>query len=307
MDNKTKHNKPKFINPVTDFGFKRIFGDKELMLGFVNALMKKQYPDTQITDIAYCNVEELGENINSRKVTYDLRCTTADGSYFILEMQNDSQDYFTERIVWYMSRTVSSLKEKGYVTEINDKGETIKRDWDYHIGKVYGVFMMNFKDARRPMAFSHVSLLDTESHDEDTDVFQYWKIQLPFYRELSPVDCKTEIDYWLYNIANMGKIDSIFFKEQVPLLNRLEKMGNYYNLDAKAQMLYDDSLNNLIATADAMQHKWRLGRATGFEEGREEGAKQKAIETARNLKIAGIDLNIIAQATGLSVEEISEL
>ncbi len=40
---------------------------------------------------------------------------------------------------------------------------------------------------------------------------------------------------------------------------------------------------------------------------RGEGAKEKAQEVAKNLKQEGIDLQVIANATGLSVEEIEQL
>ena len=43
------------------------------------------------------------------------------------------------------------------------------------------------------------------------------------------------------------------------------------------------------------------------EEGLAEGARQKAVEDARNLKAAGVDINIIAKCVGLSVEEVEKL
>ena len=45
----------------------------------------------------------------------------------------------------------------------------------------------------------------------------------------------------------------------------------------------------------------------GREEGREKGRLEANKETARNLKLLGVDVEIIAQATGLAVEEIKEL
>ena len=48
-------------------------------------------------------------------------------------------------------------------------------------------------------------------------------------------------------------------------------------------------------------------RAKGREEGRADGRKEKAVEAARNLKAAGVDINIIAKCVGLSVEEIEKL
>ena len=49
------------------------------------------------------------------------------------------------------------------------------------------------------------------------------------------------------------------------------------------------------------------GEEKGRAEGRAEGEKSKAIEIARNLKKAGIDINIIAENIGLTIDEINAL
>ena len=49
------------------------------------------------------------------------------------------------------------------------------------------------------------------------------------------------------------------------------------------------------------------GRAEGIEEGREEGLKIKALEGAKNLKAAGVDLQTIANAMDLTLEEVENL
>ena len=48
---------PKYISPITDFGFKRIFKDPEITRGFLNALMKTQYPDTYIASVTITDGE----------------------------------------------------------------------------------------------------------------------------------------------------------------------------------------------------------------------------------------------------------
>ena len=40
---------------------------------------------------------------------------------------------------------------------------------------------------------------------------------------------------------------------------------------------------------------------------KKQGAQQKAVETAANLKTSGVDINIIAKCVGLSVEEVKKL
>ena len=70
-----------FINPHTDWGFKRIFGDKELLINFLNALLEGE---RVITDLHYMNNEREAEQMEQRKVIYDLYCKTETGEYIIL-------------------------------------------------------------------------------------------------------------------------------------------------------------------------------------------------------------------------------
>jgi len=55
--------------------------------------------------------------------------------------------------------------------------------------------------------------------------------------------------------------------------------------------------NNAVKTAETR----------GREEGRAEGEKKAKIESAKNLLKAGVDINIIATAVGLSVDEVERL
>ena len=61
----------KYINPYTDFGFKRLFGtegNKDLLVDFLNCLMPAKH---QITDLSFRNFEQLGEIPTDRKSIYE--------------------------------------------------------------------------------------------------------------------------------------------------------------------------------------------------------------------------------------------
>ena len=88
----------RYINPYTDFGFKKLFGtemNKDLLISFLNALFngRKQ----EITDVQYLNVEQLGMGYGDRRAVFDVYCMTSDGSRFIVEMQKAEQEYFKDR------------------------------------------------------------------------------------------------------------------------------------------------------------------------------------------------------------------
>ena len=84
----------KFINPFTDVGFKKIFGQemtKDLLIDFLNDLL---VDEKHIIDITFLDKEILPEYMGDRGVIYDIYCTTESGEQFIVEMQNKQHVHF---------------------------------------------------------------------------------------------------------------------------------------------------------------------------------------------------------------------
>ena len=121
----------RYINPYTDFGFKKLFGtamNKQLLISFLNALLEgKEKP---ITDIHYLNTEHIGEYAGNRNSIFDVFCQADDGSHFIVEMQKGQQHYFKDRTVYYAASVIREQAPKGA--------------WDYRLQDVYTVSLLNF-------------------------------------------------------------------------------------------------------------------------------------------------------------------
>lgn len=104
---------PKFINPFTDVGFKRIFGqeiNKDLLIDFLNALLEGE---RQVKDIRFLDKELLPMYENDRRLIYDVYCTDENGEQFIVEMQNKEHVNFRERTIFYLSQAIARQGEKG--------------------------------------------------------------------------------------------------------------------------------------------------------------------------------------------------
>ena len=109
----------KFVNPFTDIGFKRIFGQevsKPILIAFLNSLLEGE---RKIIDLQYLDKEKIGFSDGDRSLIYDVLCKTDSGEYIIVEMQNKSQPYFKNRSVFYTSRSIIEQGERG-------------SDWEYH-------------------------------------------------------------------------------------------------------------------------------------------------------------------------------
>lgn len=112
----------KYINPFTDFGFKKLFGEeenKDLLLDFIQTLL----PEKQnITTINYLKTEKLGRAATERKAIFDLYCENDKGEKFIVELQRAEQEFFKERSIYYATGRHSAFA----IQEQAKKGK-----WDY--------------------------------------------------------------------------------------------------------------------------------------------------------------------------------
>jgi len=161
---------------------------------------------------------------------------------------------------------------------------------------------MNFKDADldRQQGLSHFAFMETDKMYQDSDVLQYWKIQMPIYRKMKESDCQEDIDKWIFNITNMPEMETqLAFTDEIPLFKRLEQIASYSDLSPQQQIQYDDSFNNYLAYMGQQEYK--------LQEGIKIGRAEEKIAIARSLKSAGVDINLIAKSTGLSIPEIKKL
>ncbi|MDR2041658.1 MAG: Rpn family recombination-promoting nuclease/putative transposase, partial [Tannerella sp.] len=118
---------PVFLNPLTDFGFKRIFGDRELMIDFLNEVIQ----DVYIQNVKYKPTEQLGDWDKERKAVFDLLCTNEKGEYFLVEMQHARQRYFADRMLFYSSYLIRNQAPR-------------KKDWNFELKAVYVVSVLDF-------------------------------------------------------------------------------------------------------------------------------------------------------------------
>ena len=112
----------RFINPFTDYGFKRIFGtelSKYLLIEFLNSLL----PEVHIEDLTFCNVEQFAQIENLRKAVFDVLCRNEDGEYFLVEMQRRPQKHFPDRILFYASFLIQNqmTNTQTYFRKMNRK------------------------------------------------------------------------------------------------------------------------------------------------------------------------------------------
>ena len=66
------YQRARYVNPYTDFGFKKLFGtemNKELLISFINSLFNGK---EVVKDLTYLNTEHLGARELDRKAVFDV-------------------------------------------------------------------------------------------------------------------------------------------------------------------------------------------------------------------------------------------
>ena len=291
----------KFINPFTDFGFHRIFGQevhKELLIDFLNELLKDE---RHIVDITFLNPIQQPETIEDRGVIFDIHCRDDKGGLFVVEMQNGAQPYFYDRGIYYLSRAISNQGEKG-------------KDWKFSLCPVYGIFLLNYKMGINSKFRTDVILADRDTGRVFSDKIRQVYLELPWFTK-EPDDCETDFERWLYLLMHMDTLERMPFKARKAVFDKLLEVADVASLSKDERILYDEALKRYRDYKNTVDYAEEKGIEKGLERGIEIGkakgkAEGKAEEQrliAANLKKQGINPETIAQCTGLSVEEIDGL
>ena len=293
----------KFINPFTDVGFKRIFGQevsKPVLITFLNALLEGE---RHIVDLQLLDKDQPGESADDRSLIYDIYCTTDSGERIIVEMQNRYQSFFKNRSIYYVARAISRQGEPGL-------------SWNYgDVKAVYLVAFLNFKLTDISSDFrTDVALMDLQRKVPFSDKVRLVFLQLPYFtKEVD--DCETTFEKIIYVLKHMDVLKRMPWMAQEAVFQKLASIADVASLSKQERIVYDENLRRYRDTVAVMEGQWELGHAKGIEKGRKEGMekgrkegrKEGMEDVARKLKTKGFDLAVIMDATGLTEAQIAAL
>ena len=138
-------------------------------------------------------------------------CSTSNGHRFIVEMQKGYQKHFLERSQYYVDRAIVRQGYKG--KGVNDES------WDYSFEPVVGVFFCNFHVPELPLkAVVKGRLFDEETLEPMGDYTRFVYIQIPFFNK-DKQECVNQLERWIFNIKNMGVMQSVAFTANNDIFN----------------------------------------------------------------------------------------
>ena len=281
-----------FINPQSDFAFKRLFGNEKkpnIVISFLNAAF--DFTGTKkIKGVTFMDPYIRQVTKRQKMSIIDVKCTDLDGHKFIIEIQVDRDKDFPERVQDYVASNIIDQLEAGQ---------------DYEdLLPVYFLGVLNFKMvtcSEEPINSYRIVNIHHESGKKimvDDGLFRlsHWMfIELGKFNKAEK-ECVTLVDKWIYvlkNAADMKEIPALFGteKEICEALGLLNKGG----MNAAELEQYRDSMRNMRAERSVI--------ATAREDGKAE--EKRAM--AKNLLRKKMSVADIAEVTGLSVNEIEKL
>ena len=273
--------KARYLNPFTDFGFKKLFGEeasKPLLIDFLNALLPQNSP---IVSLAFKNAEQLGQTDADRKAIYDIYCENERGEKFIVELQKAKQNFFKDRSIYYSTFPIREQAEKG--------------EWNYQLKAVYciGILDFVFTDYANPdeaTGVVHTVQLKNQHGRVFYDKLTYLYVEMPNFI-LQEQQLRTRLDQWLYFIKHLEDF------EQMPTIFSDVIFEEAFEKAALAQLS--------PAERDSYENSLKVYRDlkgvvdTAYDDGRED----ERFEIARRMKTEDLPINLIVRLTGLTVDQ----
>jgi len=284
-----------YYDPKTDVVFKKVFGEhKNLAISLLDAVLQLD-GKKRIKDLEYLPSEILPIMGDQRSSAVDVRCQDSYGDYFIVEMQMYWSSDFLRRVLYNCAKVYATLYNKG--------------EEHYKVKRVFSVNILNdVYDNDTANNYHRFNMSEIGNPKRVIEGIEILCIELPKFKPEDYAQRKM-LKLWqefLTSInAKTGKetvTDELMSNAEVK-----EALDLCRNLTDEERGYYDGFWGMEFLRNDRDKTVREVSLAEGRPEGRAEGEKQKAIETARMMKADGESIDKIMRYTGLTESEINNL
>ncbi len=306
----------RYVNPFTDFGFKRLFGEepsKDLLICFLNELLRGTQ---EIKDLTYLKTEQLGDTRLDRKAIFDLYCENEKGEKFIVELQKARQAFFKDRTIFYSTFPI--------------REQAMPNDWDFRLRPVYTIAIMDFIFEEREQyadIYRHdIQLRHGVTKEVFYDKLTFIYLEMPKFNK-EEEELETDFEKWLYAFKHLSELDSVPERLKGLMFERFFARAEIAQFNRNELRSYENSLKvyrdwkNVLDTAhddgykEGKEEGFEKGYGEGIERGMQEGIEKgiekgklaERSEMAKRLLAKGFSIEEVAELSGLSAEQVASL
>lgn len=285
----------KFLDPKCDLTFKRIFGNKEnknILIHFLNDILGFTGVDT-IQEVEFLSTIMDPEIASDKQSIVDVLCKDSSGHRYVIEMQLARDKSFQERAQLYAAKAYSRQAGRGneYV----------------NLKKVFFITISNnilFPEEVEYISTHNIREIKTNGHY--LKGFQFVFIELPKFKKDKVEQLESTVERWCFffkHAQDTTEKDLKDIAEKSPIINLAYEELNKEHWSEKDLVAYDERIMDLRKEEAILAYRLE----TAEEKGRTEGKIEGKIEVAKNLLKAGISVDLIAESTGLPIDEIEKL
>ncbi len=283
--------RPRYINPYTDFGFKRLFGtiaNKSLLIDFLNCLVLPQH---RIADLVFRSNEGLPTSTSERRAIFDLRCVSETGEHFIVEMQKAKFQFFKDRALFYATFPIKNQAERG--------------DWSFKLEPVYFVAILDFlyDESEEKAKF----LREVQLRDQDgkafSDKLHFRFLQMPAFKKRED-ELASHFDKWCYFLKHLETFSVLPEILREPVFEQGLETLRESALTKDELPSYEQSLKEYRDLVVYIREREEDARAEGVAMGKAEGKAEGKLEIARNLLAKNIPWEVITETTGIQPQDL---
>ena len=290
-----------FMDPKTDFAFKRLFGDQKhsnITINFLNHVLNRQQ-GARIVTLTFNNTENMGLAVKEKDSVLDISCIDESGNRFLIEMERRDKGNFKKRAQFYASYAVA--QQIGIGENYNE------------ILPVIFIGILNYNEFEGSKKYlSHQYMIEKETGVCSLNLIQYYFIELTKFTKTFEEASKSIMDQWIYMIKNAATFEMVpeQWADTEDIVDAFEVL-KFAKLSLDERALYIKARENANSEKYIAQTAEEKGIEKGIEKGLkkgiEKGLKEGRLEIARNMLAKKMSHADIAQLTGLSVEEVASL
>ena len=284
----------RYLNPLTDFGFHKVFGTKELLIDFLNGIIREE---SLITNIQYLSPEQWGDLETDRKAIFDIFCTNEKGEYFVVEMQKAKQAYFRDRSIYYASLPIQKQAPRGI--------------WDFRLKAVYFVAVLDFVlfdefEEDSEQVIEYVQLVRERTKTLYSNKLKFAFVELPKFKK-NEKELETRFDKWLFLLKNLYKLKNRPSSVHDKIFEKLFKMAEVKQLTEEDMETYRKSILEYHDVRLAVDCAREEARKEAREEGIEVGIEKGKIFVIQKCLRKNMPIEDISDLTGFSKEQILKM
>ncbi|UTY25311.1 Rpn family recombination-promoting nuclease/putative transposase [Treponema denticola] len=281
-----------------DYAFKRVFGveeNKDVLQDLLECIL--DIPPENISGLELLDKEFRKELLSEKLGILDIKLRLKDEAFVDIEIQNNWYFDFPERTLYYWSKMYNENIKQGQDYTKLPKCITINL-----IGKgfnknkrLHNKYLVLEQDTKEPLVSKlEIHILNLE--------------KARFLKEGQYKNNKTKrLLNWLKFIETDEREVREVLEQESPMMRKANTTIELMEMSPRDKWLYESRMKYEHDKASCISEGYRQGIEQGIQQGFVDGAHQNKLETARNLTEMGFAIEVIAKATGLSIEEIKSL